>query len=118
MQIEWLEVALARSNKPVIVFVHQRLDGAGDYYVRNAAQVRTLLENSGRVSSVFQGHYHAGDYKELNGIHYYTLASVLGEANEEVSYAVVDVFEESIQIHGFGHALSVQFKSTPPRAVT
>ena len=47
-QIEWLAKTLAASREPVIVFVHQQLDGTGAYYVKNAPQVREALETIGQ----------------------------------------------------------------------
>src|SRR5690606_31218172 len=57
-QIDWLRADLARTDRPTIVFAHQRLDGEGDYYVNNAVAVREVLEASGKVLAVFQGHSH------------------------------------------------------------
>ena len=69
-ELKWLEEDLNESKEPVIVFIHQLLDGAEPYQVKNASQVRTILEKSGKVTCVFQGHYHEGNYSEINGIHY------------------------------------------------
>lgn len=73
------------------VFIHQRLDGCTDarYNVRNSDEVRAVLEASGKVGTVFQGHYHRGDRKEINGIRYITLPAMCeGEGN---SFIVTEV---------------------------
>ena len=73
------------------VFIHQRLDGCTDarYTVRNSDEVRAVLEASGKVGTVFQGHYHRGDRKEINGIRYITLPAMCeGEGN---SFIVTEV---------------------------
>jgi len=80
-ELKWLEDDLKESREPVIVFIHQLLDGALPYQVKNASQVREILERSGKVKCVFQGHYHEGNYSEINGIHYYTLYSLEGGIN-------------------------------------
>lgn len=91
-QIEWLAGELKRARDPVIVFVHQRLDTEGITAVRNSSAVREHLERSGKVLAVFQGHDHPGAYNLINGIHYYTLHSVVeGSGPENNAYAVVDV---------------------------
>lgn len=91
-ELAWLRDDLAAATGPVVVFIHQLLDGIGAVYVKNAADVREILENSGKVLAVFQGHHHAGAYSRINGIHYYTLvATVEGQGAENSSYAVVDV---------------------------
>jgi len=84
------------------------LDGARPYQVKNAQQVRTIFENSGKVKCVFQGHYHEGNSSEINGIHYYTLRSLIeGQKPEGNSYAIVKATPKSIKIRGFRKAESV-----------
>ncbi|UCD50551.1 MAG: metallophosphoesterase [Phycisphaerales bacterium] len=91
-ELAWLRDDLAVAPGPVVVFVHQLLDGTGAVYVENAAEVRAILEDSGKVLAVFQGHHHAGAYSHIHGIHYYTLkALVEGPGAEDNSYAVVEV---------------------------
>ncbi|MDI6449849.1 metallophosphoesterase family protein [Anaerobaca lacustris] len=91
-ELDWLRRDLATARGPAVVFIHQLLDGTGAVYVKNATEVRDVLERSGKVLAVFQGHHHAGDYNEINGIHYYTLvATVEGQGAENNSYAIVEV---------------------------
>ena len=91
-ELAWLRDDLAAAQGPVVVFVHQLLDGTGAVYIENAAEVRDVLEESDKVLAVFQGHHHAGDYHQINGIHYYTLiATVEGQGTESNSYAIVEV---------------------------
>ena len=40
----WLAKTLAGSAEPAIVFVHQQLDGTDAYCVKNAAEVRAVLD--------------------------------------------------------------------------
>jgi len=90
-ELRWLRKDLAKSRGPVIVFVHQLLDGVGPVYVKNAAEVRQILRDSGKVLAVFQGHHHEGGYNEIGGIHYYTLKAVVeGQGPENNSYAIVE----------------------------
>ena len=106
-QLKWLKKDLANTNKPVIVFVHHRLDTPHAlhkiYCIHNAEKVRRILEKSGKVIAVFQGHDHDGDYSSINGIHYYTqFAMVVGPYPENNSYAIVEVFSDGmIRINGF-----------------
>jgi len=72
----WLEAELAAATCPVVVFCHQRLDGTGSYFVKNAAEVRRIIENSSKVIGVFAGHEHAGGRNNINGVCYYTLRSL------------------------------------------
>lgn len=96
-QVEWLTADLAAASSPTIVFAHQRLDVSNHYGVKNAGQVRTVLEDSERVLAVFQGHSHRNDYNEIAGIHYCTLvAMVEGSGAESNGYASMDVFRDGM----------------------
>lgn len=110
VELKWLKKQLRQSRGPAIVFCHQLLDSNDEYAVDNAAEVRKLLENSGKVAAVFQGHYHEGNYRYINGIHYYTQKALIeGEGSGNNSYALVKVFPESIHIIGFRRADSMTF---------
>ena len=112
-ELLWLRRDLASIPGPVIVFIHQLLDGKGSVYVKNAVQVRQILEASGKVLAVFQGHHHAGSYNNITGIHYYTLkALVEGHGAENNSYAIAEVHPDSgITVTGYRKALSMQLES-------
>lgn len=103
VELEWLEHNLAANDKPVIVFAHQRLDVSNNHGVRNNAQVRKILEASGRVLAVFQGHSHQNDLKEIGGIHYCTLvAMVEGSGTENNGYSLLQIEPTgTIHLHGF-----------------
>ncbi len=99
----WLKNDLDSTSKKTIAFVHQRLDVEGHYGIKSAQAVRKILEQSGKVIAVFQGHYHKNDYKEINGIHYCTFAAkVEGEGTENNAFAVVNIFPDgAIKVEGF-----------------
>ncbi|WP_417847797.1 metallophosphoesterase family protein [Thalassoglobus sp.] len=102
-ELEWLAADLKQTEKRVVVFAHQRLDVSDNHGVKNAPEVRQLLEESGKVELVFQGHSHKNDHKEIAGIHYCTMvAMVEGSGEENSGYSVLELSHESpIQIHGF-----------------
>lgn len=107
-ELDWLKNDLAASSKPVIVFIHQLLDGKGSHYVRNAAEVRQTLQESESVLAVFQGHLHAGHYSYMENIHYYTLKAMIeGAGDRNNSYAIVEVSDNhNITISGYRRAMS------------
>ncbi len=115
-EMDWLRSELTASPKPLIVFVHQELDGQGDYYVKNAVAVRALLERTGKVLAVFQGHRHEGAFTKIKGIPYYTLKGMIeGSGPEHSSYALVDVDSQgTIKIQGFRQADSLTLKKETP----
>ena len=91
-ELDWLRQDLATSHGPVAVFIHQLLDGTGEVYVKNASEVRHILQESGKVLAVFQGHHHEGSYSCVDDIHYYTLkAMVEGHGPDNNAYAIVEV---------------------------
>lgn len=102
-QLTWIESELNKAGGPVIVLAHQRLDADKAHAVQNAAAVRALLEKSGRVLAVFQGHSHKNDYQQINGIHYTTLvAMVEGSGAENNGYTLLDIHADgSLRLNGF-----------------
>lgn len=102
-ELQWLEGDLKASDKPVIVFAHQRLDVSNNHGIKNRADVRKLLEASGNVLAVFQGHSHQNDLKEIGGIHYCTLvAMVEGSGRENNGYSLMELDQNgTIRLTGF-----------------
>lgn len=102
-ELEWLEADLKSNPKPTLVFAHQRLDVSNHYGVKNGGEVRKVLEASGKVLAVLQGHSHQNDLNEIGGIHYCTfVAMVEGSGVENNGYARVDLHEDgTIHIAGF-----------------
>ena len=107
-ELDWLKEDLVSTSKPVIVFIHQQLDGKGSHYVKNAAEVRLILQESKRVLAVFQGHNHAGHYSHIENIHYYTLKAMIeGAGDKNNSYAIVEVHDNhDIVVFGYRRAMS------------
>lgn len=102
-QMNWLAADLAATGKKTIVFVHQNLDRADSYGIKNARDVRKILEKSGKVLVVFQGHSHKNAYRDIGGIHYCTLRAVVEKSGlENNGYSLVDFYDDgSIRIEGF-----------------
>ena len=93
-QLAWLEAELRATEKPTIVFVHQLLDSEQtiEHQIKNAADVRTILEDSNKVLAVFQGHQHEGGHHLINSIHYYTLKAVVDYSGpENNSYSILEI---------------------------
>ena len=105
-QLAWLEGDLERaSDMSTIVFIHQNLhDETDPHGVKNAPEVRRVLENAGNVRVCFQGHMHTGGRASVNGIEYFTFrASVEGPGMENRSFAIVRLKADgSISVEGHG----------------
>ena len=112
-QLDWLSKTLSSSVEPAIVLVHQQLDGSGAYYVKNAAQVREVLEKSGKVIAVLQGHRHEGGFSTINGIPYFTFKGLIeGAGPWNSSYSIVDVMPDlSVRVLGYRNAESRSFRA-------
>ncbi len=102
-ELEWLGADLQENQRPTIVYVHQRLDVQNRHGVKNAADVRRVLEGAEQLLAVFQGHSHQNDYRQAAGIHYCTLAAMVegsGPANN--GYSTLDIFADgTLRITGF-----------------
>lgn len=113
-QITWLKDDLNGNHLPVIVFVHQMLSPSRDVKleVQNSAEVRKVLEESGKVLCVFQGHVHEETYNHINGVHYYSVNAVVdGDGTENNAYMIVDVYKDgSLKIDGFRRATDREVK--------
>jgi len=112
-EMNWLKEDLKSDELPSIIFIHQLLDDSKGMKrsVQNAAAVRKILEKSGKVLCVFQGHINAEKYDLINRIHYYSLISMVeGDGPENSSYVIVDVHKKGgLKIHGYRRATDQKF---------
>lgn len=63
----------------VYLFMHQNVDPAipaADHRLANADEVCAVIEQSGKVKAVYQGHYHWGNRSCRNGVEYITLPAM------------------------------------------
>ena len=103
-QVTFLREVLASAKGPVVPIVHQQLDAEDETCIRNAAEIRKILEASGKVRLVIQGHRHEGAFREVNGIGYFTgAASVLGSQGMSNAFALVEVYPSgAARIRSYG----------------
>lgn len=73
-----LEKTLATLDGDVCICLHQNIDPTihESHRLHNDASVRRILENSGRVRCVYQGHYHPGSEYCENQIRYKTFPAM------------------------------------------
>lgn len=109
-QLQWLRDDLAKTKFPVIVFVHQLLDDVNDhdFCVKNAKQVRNVLQESKKVIAVFQGHRHEERYNKMEGIHYCTLPGMVDYSGlENNSFSLAEIYKGGdISMTGYKRAPS------------
>lgn len=78
-----LKELLQKATDEVYVFLHQNLEPQAEinHRVKNGDDVIAILEESGKVKKVFQGHYHHGSNAEHNGIEYVTFPALCEDEN-------------------------------------
>ena len=96
-EVAWFKQDLSSTTLPVVVFVHQRLDVGEPHGIKNAAEIRGLIEKSEKVTAVFQGHSHKNDYHLINGVHYVTLvAMVEGSGLNRSGYSILNLHDAGV----------------------
>jgi len=118
-ETEWLREELVRSEKPVLIFMHQLLvehplEGTscegipGCAYVRNKEEIKQILVGSNKVQAVFNGHMHHNFFKEENGIGYFTIQAMTEPVRDsektEEAYAIVEIDKKSLSLNIFGNS--------------
>ncbi len=80
---------LSRAKGHTVVFMHQNIDPfiREDHRLSNDGDLRRILEESGKVKEVFQGHFHNGAKKFYNGIKYNALKAM---CENEGAYLILD----------------------------
>ena len=110
--MDWLENDLAETDKPVLLFTHVPLDNIGDeghcnidkyFFWTEGEEIRKILEDSGKVLLCMTGHRHRDRHREINGIHYVTINSLVDTYREHYrvprgTYAFLEVEGDQITI--------------------
>ena len=111
-ELEWLQADLRSTDRKTVVFAHQRLDVSNDHGVKNCPEVRGVLQDSGKVLAVLQGHSHQNDLKDIGGIHYCTLvAMVEGTGAENSGYSIMEIAADGvIRLTGFRKQIAYDWR--------
>lgn len=91
-QIARLEDVLnSNKDKKVYIFSHQPIGGEleQNHIVRNAPDIRRVINAAGNVKGMYSGHFHGGFKGKVDGIDYVTVPAMCeGEQN---SFTVVEI---------------------------
>jgi 3',5'-cyclic AMP phosphodiesterase CpdA len=116
VQLTWLREDLDRSRLPAVVFMHHSASeqSVGDSrwwpgrshlaLVKERSDLRRILERSGRVRAVFNGHLHWNHLDVIRNIPYVTLQSLIENMDDDApgraaaSHAVVHLSEWRVVI--------------------
>ncbi len=114
-QIEWLAAELRRGEGLALILVHQSLDADSPdpFAVRNAAEVRRVIEAAGRPALVLQGHRHYPAVCRIGPALYYTVAGLVDGPADAPSWALLELNGDEARIRGFGDAPDAVFRAGP-----
>lgn len=119
-QLEWLKGDLAATTLPTVVMMHHSAseqDLSDSFWfkglahlalVKERAELRAILEASGKVRVVFNGHVHRNHLDVIGGIPYVTFQSLIENLDEDApgrpasacGYAVLDEHRTTIRVLG------------------
>lgn len=102
-QLSWLNKVLKKASEvgeKVVLYCHFPIYPENVHNLWNAQEVITIIENYTCVKAYINGHNHAGNYAVKEGIHYLTMKGMVD--TEETSYAVINVFEDRLEVRGEG----------------
>ena len=87
-----------------------QLDAEDATCIANAAEVRRVIEESGKVKCVVQGHWHEGSFREVGGVAYYSApASVFDYVGESDAHSLIEVFPSGgVRITLFGYTAPLE----------
>ena len=88
---EELKKTLEGINGEVYIFMHQNLDPhiPQNHRLANADALCGIIEQSGKVKAVYQGHYHKGHEAEKNSVRYITLPAMCENDNAVFTVEVI-----------------------------
>lgn len=102
-QLKWIEAKLKTATKAkerVMLFCHFPVYPKNSHNLWNAGALTDLLARYPCVAAYVNGHDHAGNYGQRDGIHYLTLKGMVD--TEKTSYAVIEVYPDRLVVKGFG----------------
>lgn len=120
-QLAWLREDLATAHAPTIVLMHhsaseQDIEPSRWWpgrshlaLVRERGELRAILEQSGRVRAVFNGHLHWNHLDVIAGIPYVTLQSLIENLDDDApgrpaaTHAVVRLTDRRMNVDVFGN---------------
>ncbi len=104
-QLSWMESQLQNAennNLKVIIFCHYPLLPFEMHALWNSGEVLDVLKKYSSVKLWMNGHNHAGNYTNWEGIHFLNLKGMVETENIN-TYSVVKLFSNKIEIKGFGN---------------
>jgi len=105
-QLKWIESKLQAATKAgerVMLFCHFPIYPKNGHNLWNDKVLTGLLARYPCVAAYLNGHNHAGNYGQRDGIHYLTLKGMVD--TEESSYSVIEVYPDRLKVNGYGREM-------------
>ena len=103
-QLKWLRETLAHAeaaHQRVFIFCHFPVYPPNVHNLWNDQELLEIFESSRSVVAYINGHNHAGNYAQANGIHYLTIEGMV-ETADTTAFAMVHAHANTLRIQGFG----------------
>lgn len=111
-QLAWFErecAAAREARQKVIVLAHHPVYPENPHNLWNAADVLALIDRQPQVVAWLNGHNHAGNFAERNGVPFLTLRGMVETANT-TAFATAKVLSDRIVLTGHGREPSRELK--------
>jgi hypothetical protein len=111
-QLAWFErecTEASRARQRVIVLAHHPVFPEGDHNVWNVPEVLAVIDRQPHVVAWINGHNHAGNYGEHNGVPFLTVHGMV-ETPVKNAFATAGIFGDRILIEGHGRVPSREMK--------
>ncbi|MGE7153479.1 metallophosphoesterase [Methylorubrum rhodesianum] len=103
-QFAWLEGCLRAARaagERVVVLNHYPVAPDNPHNLWDASRLTALLARQPHVIAYFNGHNHAGNYVERDGIHYVNFHGMV-DTPDSSAFAIVEIAGDRLEIQGFG----------------
>jgi predicted phosphodiesterase len=107
-QLEWLDAQLTEADEKgerVLIFCHFPVAPENEHNLLNYSEALDFLGKHKSPIAWFNGHNHAGNYANLNTVHFVNMRGMV-ETEESGSFALVEVYSNKIWIRGYGREKS------------
>jgi 3',5'-cyclic AMP phosphodiesterase CpdA len=103
-QFAWVEATLEKAKaagERVVVMGHYPLFPVNEHNLWDDTRLVELLTSYDNFLMYMNGHNHAGNYGEASGKHFVNFRGMV-ETADTTAYSVVDVYDDRLEIRGFG----------------
>lgn len=108
-QIDWLVDQLNSSiaqRQKVFILCHFPAWPVNEHNLLNYRSILETIRPYDNIIAWFSGHNHAGNYGNLNMVHFYNFRGMV-ETPDQNSFAIVEVYRNKIWIKGYGRERSM-----------